>query len=101
MAHLVVIADIIASRQLPDRAQIQRRLRESLAARNAAHAEGDLLSPYTLTLGDGLQAVPARAALYKTARAADLYALVGVLQAVEALLDAQLGVGASPVVGGP
>jgi len=219
MAHLVVIADIIASRQLPDRARVQRRLRESLAARNAAHAEGDLLSPYTLTLGDEFQAVPACAqhvfrdllqvaadlapaelrfalglgsidttinpdqaigmdgsafhlardgierlkdegghcrvaglagvtaelvnhglalafgrlagargsrlpltvgllaaesiadialrlerteqTLYKTARTADLYALVGFLQAVEALLDEQLGAGASLVADGP
>lgn len=61
MRHLVVIADIIASRQLPDRDQVQRRLRESLEARNQAHARGDLLSPYTLTLGDELQAVPAGA----------------------------------------
>jgi hypothetical protein len=60
MTHLVVIADVIASRQLPDRAAVQRRLRRSLDARNAAHTEGDLLSPYTLTLGDEFQAVPAR-----------------------------------------
>jgi hypothetical protein len=61
MPHLVVIADVIASRQLPDRAAVQRRLRESLGARNAARPAADLLSPYTLTLGDEFQVVPARA----------------------------------------
>ncbi|WP_058554943.1 SatD family protein [Thiohalocapsa sp. ML1] len=61
MPHLVVIADVIASRGLPDRAEVQRALQASLAARNAEHRPQALLSPYTLTLGDEFQAVPARA----------------------------------------
>ncbi|WP_295885302.1 SatD family protein [uncultured Thiohalocapsa sp.] len=62
LPYLVVIADVIASRELPDRAAAQRRLRASLDSRNAARAPGELLSPYTLTLGDEFQVVPARAA---------------------------------------
>lgn len=38
--------------------------------------------------------------LYKTARTADLYALVGFLHAVETLLDEQIGGGASRAAGG-
>jgi hypothetical protein len=61
MAHLVVIADVIASRQRSDRAALQQRLHESLDTLNRARPAGALLSPYTLTLGDELQVVPARA----------------------------------------
>jgi hypothetical protein len=61
MPHLVLIADVIGSRDLPNRAEVQRRLRNSLAARNQARGPQGLLSPYTLTLGDELQAVLAQA----------------------------------------
>jgi hypothetical protein len=61
MPYLAVIADVIASRGLPDRAEVQQRLKASLAARNADPRPSALLSPYTLTLGDEFQAVPASA----------------------------------------
>ncbi len=61
MPHLVVIADVVASRELPDRADFQSRLRDSLNERNRARSSASLLSPYTLTLGDEFQVVPAGA----------------------------------------
>lgn len=55
MKYLVLIADIVASRQLPDRKAVQQRLRQSLAELNQRHS--GLVSPYTITLGDEFQAV--------------------------------------------
>jgi hypothetical protein len=59
--YLAAIADVVASRDLPDRDAVQRRLQRSLDARNAARPSGELLSPYTLTLGDEFQVLVARA----------------------------------------
>lgn len=55
MNRLVMIADIIDSRQLSNRAQIQKGLESRLGELNRHH--GQLLSPYTITLGDEFQAV--------------------------------------------
>ena len=55
MKYLVVIGDIVASRELPARAQFQRRLKGVLQALNGRRKA--LVSPYTLTLGDEFQAV--------------------------------------------
>lgn len=51
---VVVIADLIGSRFLTDRDAFQQRLIDHLAH---LCAQGHLLSPYTLTLGDEFQAV--------------------------------------------
>ncbi|MCH8530259.1 MAG: SatD family protein [Saccharospirillum sp.] len=59
MKHLVLIADIVASRQLPDRKAVQQQLRQCLAELNQHHS--GLVSPYTITLGDEFQAVFASA----------------------------------------
>lgn len=52
---LVVIGDLIASRRVSDRAQLQSRFVEAVERCNAGHAA--LLSPYTVTLGDEFQVV--------------------------------------------
>ncbi|HYC70557.1 MAG TPA: SatD family protein [Opitutaceae bacterium] len=54
MKYLVLIADVVGSRQVPGRARFQRRLKQELAALNVRRR---LASPYTLTLGDEFQAV--------------------------------------------
>lgn len=56
MGYAVLIADLVASRRLPARAQFQRRLKSVLQAATA-RAGRALASPYTLTLGDEFQAV--------------------------------------------
>lgn len=55
MKHLVLIGDIVGSRELPARPQFQRRLKNALQALNGRRKA--LASPYTLTLGDEFQAV--------------------------------------------
>jgi hypothetical protein len=55
MPLLVIIGDLVSSRTLPDRQDVQRRLEVALHQVNAARA--GLTSPYTLTLGDEFQAV--------------------------------------------
>ena len=55
MAVLVIIGDLVASRALRDRQQVQATLGDTLAAVNRPRT--GLLSPYTLTLGDEFQAV--------------------------------------------
>ena len=55
MNRLVLIADIIDSRNLPNRGQVQSGLESVLGELNGQHRE--LLSPYTITLGDEFQAV--------------------------------------------
>jgi hypothetical protein len=56
MKHLVVIGDIVLSRRLPDRAEVQDKLERVLEELNRKHAN-ELASPYTITLGDEFQAV--------------------------------------------
>ncbi|MFO7786968.1 MAG: SatD family protein [Halospina sp.] len=55
MAYLVMIADVIGSRQLANRGQIQTQLEAELRTLSADRA--GLPSPYTITLGDEFQAV--------------------------------------------
>jgi hypothetical protein len=52
---ICLIADVVASRFVPDRASLQATLTEVLRHLNEGHDR--LLSPYTLTLGDEFQAV--------------------------------------------
>lgn len=55
MKYLVLIGDILGSKQLPERAAFQRQLKRLLAGLNGRRQT--LVSPYTLTLGDEFQAV--------------------------------------------
>lgn len=55
MNHLVMIADIIGSRKLDSREVVQSRLEVQLDELNTSREQ--LLSPYTITLGDEFQAV--------------------------------------------
>jgi hypothetical protein len=56
MQVLVLIADIVESRSIPNRAVYQRKLQELLEAVNNQSRQ-NLLSPYTITVGDEFQAV--------------------------------------------
>jgi hypothetical protein len=58
-AVIVLIGDIVGSRDLDERSQIQRKLKRifTLIKRKRSF----LLSPYTITLGDEFQAVYGRA----------------------------------------
>jgi hypothetical protein len=53
---VAVIADIVESREIPDRAHFQRRLKQVLDEPNS-RAVDSLLSPFTLRVGDEFQAV--------------------------------------------
>jgi len=57
---IVVIADIVRSRGIPDRREFQRELHRSLQAVSRRSADS-ILSPYTITLGDEFQCVYAHA----------------------------------------
>ncbi|MCH8550931.1 MAG: SatD family protein [Natronospirillum sp.] len=57
--YLVVIGDLISSRDAADRGELQRRLAQCLLTLNKPAPEG-LASPYTITLGDEFQAVRTR-----------------------------------------
>lgn len=59
MQVIALIGDIVASKELPRRDAVQKRLGAVLAEVNAA--TGAPASPYTLTLGDEFQAVYRRA----------------------------------------
>ena len=56
MNVVALIADIVDSRAIPERARFQRSLKTTLAAVNK-RSRRSLLSPVTLTLGDEFQAV--------------------------------------------
>lgn len=56
MPVVAVIADLVESRAIEERADFQRRLKGRLAEISAASG-GRLLSPWTLTLGDEFQAL--------------------------------------------
>jgi hypothetical protein len=58
MPKLVLIADLVASRAVPDRGALQTQLQQLLAELNQRR---QCLSPYTLTLGDEFQALPGNA----------------------------------------
>ncbi len=55
MNTIVLIADIVASRQIEDRDRIQRKLKNLLNTINKS--SGSILSPMTITLGDEFQCV--------------------------------------------
>ncbi len=55
MRYIAVIADVVASRNITDRAHVQEQLVEVLSLLNGANPQ--LVSPYTVTLGDEFQAV--------------------------------------------
>jgi hypothetical protein len=55
MNHLVMIADVIGSRQLANRGQVQTLLEAEL--RTLLKESAGLASPYTITLGDEFQGV--------------------------------------------
>jgi len=59
MNLVTVIGDIVLSRGISERSAFQRRLKQALGALNRRHP--DILSPYTVTLGDEFQAVYRRA----------------------------------------
>lgn len=56
MNYLTLIADIVASKTIPDRTIFQRGLQTTLNAINR-RSQTSLASPYTITLGDEFQAV--------------------------------------------
>ena len=53
---IVVIADIVSSKRIIDRALIQKKLEEILERLNN-RKDSNLVSPYTITIGDEFQAV--------------------------------------------
>ncbi len=55
-SYLAVIADLIDSRSIPDRARAQRQIRAALKAINQRHGQ-HIASAFTLTLGDEFQAL--------------------------------------------
>ena len=59
--YIVVIGDIISSRKVEKRNDLQNKLLDVFADLNAFHEENHLISPYTITLGDEFQAVYERA----------------------------------------
>lgn len=88
MGYTVIIADLVASRRLPARAQFQRRLKTVLQGVNA-RAGRALASPYTLTLGDEFQAV------YRDATS--VFADIMSIQAQIAPVHARFAVAAGPL----
>jgi len=91
MKYLVLIGDIVASRELPARAQFQRRLKGVLQALNSRRKT--LVSPYTLTLGDEFQAV------YRDAETAfaDVFAVLAEIAPVRARFALAVGEIVTPV----
>lgn len=55
MKYIILIGDVVNSRSIPDRKSFQERFRDILEELNDRNTE--LLSPYTITLGDEFQAV--------------------------------------------
>ena len=55
MGKVAVIADIIESKSIPDRKHFQRSMEKALEEVNAFSS--DIISPYTVTLGDEFQAL--------------------------------------------
>lgn len=54
-AYLAVIGDVVRSRDVPDRAAVQRTLREQLRALNEALSGDRTVAPLELTAGDEVQ----------------------------------------------
>lgn len=55
MLKIVLIGDIVASRKIKDRSSVQKQLKATFRQLNRKNP--NLLSPYTITLGDEFQAV--------------------------------------------
>jgi hypothetical protein len=91
MKYLVLIGDIVASRELPARAQFQRRLKGVLQALSGRRKA--LASPHTLTLGDEFQAV------YRDAETvfADVFTLLAELAPVRARFALAVGEIVTPI----
>lgn len=91
MQYLVLIGDIVGSRELPARAQFQRRLKSLLQGVN--HRRKTLASPYTLTLGDEFQAV------YRDADTAfaDVFGLLAEIAPVRARFALAVGEIVTPI----
>lgn len=91
MKYLVLIGDIVASRELPARAQFQRRLKGVLQTLNGRRKT--LVSPYTLTLGDEFQAV------YRDAETvfADAFAVLAEIAPVQARFALAVGEIVTPI----
>ncbi len=91
MKYLVLIGDIVASRQLAARAQFQRRMKTALQGVNSRRKS--LASPYTLTLGDEFQAV------YRDADAVfpDVLALLAEIAPVQARFALAVGEIVTPI----
>jgi SatD family (SatD) len=85
MKYLVLIGDVLGSKQLPARAQFQRRLKSSLQGLNERRKT--LASPYTLTLGDEFQAVYRDA----TGLFADIFVLLAQVAPVQARFAVAVG----------
>ncbi len=55
MHTLALIADVVGSRKVEDRADLQKRIKQVLSTLNKSNS--GLISPYTVTLGDEFQAL--------------------------------------------
>lgn len=53
--YYALIGDVVSSRNLPDRAEVQRRLQELASTLNEEFEDGALAAPLRLTAGDELQ----------------------------------------------
>jgi hypothetical protein len=86
MTTLAVIADVVASKRVPQRALLQKRLVRTLQTVSSGNSA--LASPYTLTLGDEFQA------LYRKANrvVSDLLEIMGEIHPIRARFA--IGVGA-------
>lgn len=87
--YIVVIGDIIESKDLEPkmRKQIQIRLEEHFKQMNRQSGHGQLLSPYTITLGDEFQAVYQSADhLFK-----DIWAIMAEIHPVRVRINISVG----------
>lgn len=91
MNRLIVIADIVASRKIADRAAVQRDLKAALDRLNR-QTDG-LLSPYTITLGDEFQAVLSTAGRVFT----DMLAIRAAVYPVRLRFAVSVGTLATPI----
>lgn len=91
MKYLVLIGDIVASRELSARSLFQRRLKGVLQTLSSQRKA--LASPYTLTLGDEFQAV------YRDAETvfADVFTLLGEIAPVRARFALAVGEIVTPI----
>ncbi len=91
MNCLALIGDLCDSRNVADRAGLQKTLQALLARLNQRHAES-LLSPLTLTLGDEFQAV--------LSGATGLWAMIAAIQAELHPVRVRFGIGVGEIVTG-